>query len=306
MVGCINKQPNQTTGAHPDWTYNSVVYELNVRQATPEGTFAAAQERLQMLRDMGVDIVWLMPIHPIGVKERKGELGSYYAIKDYRQINPEFGTMDDFDRFLSHAHQLGLRVILDCVANHTSPDAAWVTEKPADWYVRDSVGNTIVQYDWTDIAKLNYDNSEVREEMISMLEFWTAKGVDGFRCDMAMEVPDSFWTEAWKRIRKANPEAYLLAEAEGANFHEDGFDTSYAWELHHDLNAIARGEKQTQDLKNRLAEYAEIFPRSAFRLMFTSNHEENSWTGTEFERMGESGANMTAVTYVLPSVQPLT
>ena len=135
---------------------NSVVYEMNVRQYTPEGTLNAAAEQLPRLKDLGVDVVWLMPIHPIGEKGRKGSLGSYYAIRDYREINPEFGTMEDFQAFLDKAHGLGLKVILDLVANHTSPDAAWVTEKPADWYYRDSLGNTIVEYDWTDIAKLNY------------------------------------------------------------------------------------------------------------------------------------------------------
>ena len=139
----------------------SVVYELNVRQYTPEGTFAAAQGQLPRLKDAGVDIIWLMPIYPIGVKERKGTLGSYYAVKDYCDVNPEFGTLDDFDNFLKAAHKLGFRVILDWVANHTSPDAKWIDEKPADWYVRDSLGNTVVKYDWFDIDELNYDNKDV-------------------------------------------------------------------------------------------------------------------------------------------------
>ena len=197
---------------HPEWSCNSVVYEMNIRQSTPEGTFAAAEKRLPALRDLGVDIVWLMPIHPIGVEGRKGSLGSYYAIADYYAINPEFGTMADFDRFLATAHSLGLRVILDYVANHTSPDAAWVTEKPADWYVRDSLGRTIVQYDWTDIAKLNYKNPELRDEIKHVLHFWVDKGVDGFRCDAAKEMPDKFWREAFAELRAKNPELYLLAE----------------------------------------------------------------------------------------------
>ena len=135
---------------------NSVVYEMNVRQYTPEGTFAAAQRELPRLKELGIDILWLMPIHPIGVKERKGTLGSYYAIADYKAINPEFGTMEDFENFLAEAHKLGFRVVLDCVANHTSPDAKWINECPADWYMRDSLGNTVVNYDWYDIAELNY------------------------------------------------------------------------------------------------------------------------------------------------------
>ena len=139
-----------------DWTRDAVVYELNTRQATAEGTFAAAQRKLPELKELGVDVVWLMPVYPIGEKGRKGTLGSYYAIKDYCDINPEFGTLEDFDDFVGAAHDLGLKVIIDWVANHTSPDHPWVTGKPADWYVRDAEGNTIVEYDWTDIAKLNY------------------------------------------------------------------------------------------------------------------------------------------------------
>ncbi|WP_347282084.1 alpha-amylase family glycosyl hydrolase, partial [uncultured Alistipes sp.] len=171
--------------APAEWAGSTVLYEMNVRQFTPEGTFAAAERQLPRLRELGVDIVWLMPVYPIGEKGRKGSLGSYYAIRDYRAINPEFGTMADFERFLDRAHKLGMRVILDYVANHTSPDHAWVTEMPSEWYVRDSTGVPVVQYDWTDIAKLNYATPAVREAMFDVLKFWTDKGVDGFRCDAA-------------------------------------------------------------------------------------------------------------------------
>ncbi len=291
--------------AHSQWSYRSVVYEMNVRQQSREGNFAAAEKRLPFLKELGVDIIWLMPIHPIGVKERKGTLGSYYAIRDYRAINPEFGTMEDFERFLKSAHKLNLKVIMDCVANHTSPDAAWVTEKPAEWYHRDSTGKPIVQYDWTDISKLNYDCREVREAMIDQLEFWTAKGVDGFRCDAAAEMPDEFWQEAIRAIKALNPEAYMLAEGEGTHFHRDGFDATYAWELHHLMNDIAQGEKTVDSLRTLLAKSAGEYPETAFRLMFTSNHDENSWAGTEFERMGDAAACMASLTYLLPQGQPL-
>ena len=290
---------------HPEWSYNSVVYEMNVRQSTPEGTFAAAEQRLPALRDLGVDIVWLMPIHPIGVEGRKGTLGSYYAISDYYAINPEFGTMADFEHFLGKAHELGLRVILDYVANHTSPDAAWVTEKPADWYVRDSLGRTIVQYDWTDIAKLNYKNRDLREEMTRVLHFWADKGVDGFRCDAAKEMPDKFWRKAFAGLRAVNPDLYLLAEGEGANFHKDGFDATYAWELHHLMNDVAQGKATAADMARYMVEDSARMPADAFRLMFTSNHDENSWAGTEFERMGDAAKTMAMLTYTLPNGQPL-
>lgn len=291
--------------AHAEWAYDAVLYEMNVRQFTPEGTFAAAEERLQQLRELGVDIVWLMPIHPIGEKGRKGSLGSYYAIRDYRDINPEFGTMADFDRFLARAHELGLRVILDHVGNHTSPDAAWVDGQPAEWYVRDSTGAPVVQYDWTDIAKLDYATPGVREAMFEVLKFWVDKGVDGFRCDVAMEVPHDFWADAFARLRTIRSDLFFLAEAEGPQFHADGFDATYGWELHHVLNDIAQGKKSAADLRELLAEYAREYPASAFRMMFTSNHDENSWNGTEFERMGDAAAAMAALTYVLPQSLPL-
>ncbi len=291
--------------AHPEWTYNTVVYEMNVRQYTPEGTLAAAAEHLPRLDSMGVDIVWLMPIYPIGVKERKGTLGSYYAISDYCDINPEFGTVADFDAFLAKAHGLGLKVIIDWVANHTSPDAKWINECPADWYVRDSLGNTIVQYDWTDIAKLNYENADMRREMVSAMRFWMERGVDGLRCDMAMEVPIDFWQSAFAELREEYPEAYFLAEGENPVLHDEAFDASYAWELHHLLNAIARGEKGVAELKEYVAKDAETTAPEAFRLMFTSNHDENSWAGTEFERMGAAARVMAVLTFTLPNSQPL-
>ena len=285
---------------------NSVVYEMNVRQYTPEGTFAAAQQELPRLKELGIDILWLMPIHPIGVKERKGTLGSYYAIADYKAINPEFGTMEDFENFLAEAHKLGFRVILDCVANHTSPDAKWINECPADWYMRDENGNTVVNYDWYDIAELNYDKREVWDAMADQMRFWMEKGVDGFRCDMACEVPLEFWQETISALRADYPGMYMLAEGEEPQLHSlSGFNSSYAWELHHLLNAIARGEKNIPELLEYIQKDAERHPADAFRLMFTSNHDENSWAGTEFERMGDAAKLMAVLTFTLPSGQPL-
>ena len=285
---------------------NSVVYEMNVRQYTPEGTFAAAQRELPRLKELGIDILWLMPIHPIGVKERKGTLGSYYAIADYKAINPEFGTMEDFENFLAEAHRLGFRVILDCVANHTSPDAKWINECPADWYMRDENGNTVVNYDWYDIAELNYGKREVWDAMADQMRFWMEKGVDGFRCDMACEVPLEFWQETISALREDYPGMYMLAEGEEPKLHSlSGFNSSYAWELHHMLNAIARGEKNIPELLEYIQRDAERHPADAFRLMFTSNHDENSWAGTEFERMGDAAKLMAVLTFTLPNGQPL-
>lgn len=293
-------------GSHEAWTYDSVVYEMNVRQYTEEGSFQAAARQLPRLKELGVDIVWLMPIYEIGQKERKGSLGSYYAVRDYTSVNPEFGTLEDFDTFVRDAHSLGLKVILDFVANHTSPDCPWVDEKPADWYVRDSLGNTIVEYDWTDIAKLNYDNADMRAAVQDAMRFWLDRGVDGFRCDMAFIVPQDFWTETISALRSEYRRGlYFLAEGEQPWLHEAGFDASYTWRLHHLLNDIAQGKAGVAELKNYIAEDAELYPEDAFRLMFTSNHDENSWAGTEFERMGDAARLMAVLTYTLPKSQPL-
>ena len=323
LVGCATtqKQVEETTPREFN-KFNSVVYELNIRQATVEGTFAAAEKYLPELKEMGVDIVWLMPISPIGIDGRKGTLGSYYSIINYKEINPEFGTMEDFDRFLATAHDLGLKVIIDWVANHTSRDADWWKEGKKDWYVMDeATGLPIVEYDWTDIAKLNYNNVDMRAAMLDALKFWIEKGVDGYRCDVAMNVPADFWTNAWKEIRKINPDVYLLAEGEEQWLHKSGFEATYAWEFHHIMNAMAKGGSETKnvagdgtikteaktvaDLKEYLARDDQKYPAPAMRLMFTSNHDENSWAGTEFERMGDAHKAFAALTFVLPKSQPL-
>lgn len=303
LAGCGPKAAQTTP--HADWTYDAVVYEMNVRQFTPEGTFAAAERHLPRLRELGVDVIWCMPIYPIGVEERKGSLGSYYAISDYCAVNPEFGTMEDFDRFLDAAHAQGFRVILDWVANHTSPDARWIDERPKEWYVRDSLGNTVVQYDWTDIAKLNYEVPEMRRAMIDAMDFWLAKGVDGFRCDMAQEVPADFWQEAFGELRGKYPDRYFLAEGEAPELHDKAFDATYGWELHHLLNDVAQGSKGVGELRDYVGRDTLRFPREAFRLMFTSNHDENSWAGTEFERMGDAAEAMAVLCFTLPGGQPL-
>ena len=320
FVGCCNCKTQET--AREFDKFNSVVYELNIRQATEEGTFAAAEKYLPELKEMGVDIVWLMPISPIGIDGRKGTLGSYYSIIDCKAVNPEFGTMEDFKSFLATAHDLGLKVILDWVANHTSRDANWWKEGKADWYVMDeSTGLPIVEYDWTDIAKLNYKNEDMRNAMIDALKFWVELGLDGYRCDVAMNVPGDFWKRAWEEVRAINPDVYLLAEGEEQWLHESGFEATYAWELHHIFNAMAKGGSETKnvagdgtiktdaksvaDLKEYLERDDVKYPAPAMRLMFTSNHDENSWAGTEFERMGDAHKTFAALTFVLPKSQPL-
>ena len=292
---------------HPEWTYDSVVYEVNIRQFSPEGTFAGVEAQLPRLKDLGVDVLWLMPMYEIGTEGRKGTLGSYYAMSDYKKVNPEFGTMEDFQSLLDAAHKLGFKVILDWVANQTAPDNVWMTEKPADFYERDAEGNAIWEYDWTDTRSLNYENEEVWWAQDDAMRFWLEKGVDGFRCDAAGEVPAEFWYGILPKMNKDYPDIYLLAEAERDNLADPlvTFDANYAWELHHLLNSLAKGAKSVTDLKEYVARDAARFPKEAFRLTFTSNHDENSWSGTEFEREGSAWDACAVLCFTLPGSQPL-
>ena len=301
-LGCAKQ-----SSVHPDWTYNSVVYEVNIRQFSPEGTFKGVEAQLPRLKELGADVLWLMPMYKIGEVERKGSLGSYYAISDYCEVNPEFGTMADFDELLAAAHEAGFKVILDWVANQTAPDHVWMEGRPADFYERDSLGNAIWEYDWTDTRSLNYENEAVWAAQDSCMRFWLNKGIDGFRCDAAGEMPAKFWYSVLPGIKRDFPEAYLLAEAEKPELSnpEETFDATYAWELHHLMNDIAQGAKSIDALKAYIERDAANTPASLFRLMFTSNHDENSWAGTEFERMGDAAGVMAVLCFTLPKGQPL-
>ncbi len=292
---------------HPEWTYGTVMYEVNVRQFSPEGTFKGVEAQLPRLKDLGVDILWLMPMYEIGTVERKGTLGSYYAISDYTKVNPEFGTMSDFDDLLAAAHAAGFKVILDWVANQTAPDHVWMEGRPADFYERDAAGNAIWEYDWTDTRSLNYENKAVWAAQDSCMRFWLDKGVDGFRCDAAGEMPPKFWKAILPKMKQDYPEAYLLAEAEKPELSNpaETFDATYAWELHHLLNELSQGKKTVSDLKDYIARDAKNTPEALFRLMFTSNHDENSWAGTEFERMGAYANACEVLCFTLPKGQPL-
>lgn len=307
LTACQGKKET-TASFTADW-HRGVVYEMNVRQYTPEGTFQAAKQHLARLSDLGVDIIWLMPIHPIGEQGRKGTLGSYYAPRNYKEVNPEFGTMADFDDFLSEAHRLGMHVILDWVANHTSPDAVWIDEHLSEWYLLDSLGHPVVQYDWTDIAPLDWQTmpAAMCAAMEESMRFWLERGVDGFRCDVAHQVPVAFWKPMFERFRHDFPGTYYLAEGERPDLH-DAFDASYAWELHHLLNDVAQGKAAAKAVNAYLAKddsIARTVPANYWRLTFTSNHDENSWSGTEMERMGRYHRLMALLTFTLPHSQPL-
>ena len=278
--------------AHPAWSRDDVIYEINVRQYTPEGTFRALQSHLPRLRDMGVDILWLMPIQPIGRENRKGGLGSPYSIADYRAINPEYGTAADVKALVDAAHGLGMRVLLDWVGNHTAFDHPWVSAH-RDWYTlrpdgsisfpRDNEGK---ETDWTDVADLNFGNADMRRAMIADMKWWLDEmDIDGFRADVAWGIPYDFWAQARTELLKSEPDLFMLAEAEDPRLHE-WFNMTYAWEFHHLLNEVARGKQPATALDAYFAKQDSLYPVDAYRMTFTSNHDENSWQGTEFERMG--------------------
>ena len=299
LVSCCKEAPT----THPKWAYESTIYELNTRQLTPEGTFAAAEAVLPTLRENGIDILWIMPCQPIGKLTRKGTLGSYYSIIDYCQMNPEFGTREDFEHFLQTAHDLGFKVILDWVANHTAPDSEWT--KNEGWHYRDSLGNLMVQYDWTDISKLDYSNQDMRNEMLKCMKWWMDSiGIDGFRCDVAGEVPTDFWNWAMADIRKDHPDMFTLAEDEdkAQELTETAFDMYYGWTLHHLMNGVAQGKNSVEDLWAYFAKADSTIRPNAIRMNFITNHDENSWNGTEFERMGNSVPLWSAFCYVVPGM----
>ncbi|MBR7096489.1 MAG: alpha-amylase, partial [Alistipes sp.] len=274
---------------------------MNIRQLTEKGDFKSAMRHLQHLKNIGVDIIWLMPIYPIGEVDRKGTLGSYYSISDYYAINPEFGTMADFDTFVAEAHHLGLKVILDWVANHTSRDAKWLKKRPMSWYERDENGAAKIPWDWSDTAKLNYANHEVWQGQIEAMKFWlTEHHIDGFRCDMAMLVPTEFWREVRYELKSVKNDIFLLAEAEGPEFFDNAFDACYGWAIHHTMVDVAQSKVRACELRNRIYELLNNYPADSMHLSFTSNHDENSWSGSEQSRFGDALKAMTALSFVLP------
>ena len=274
---------------HPVWTINSVLYEVNIRQYTPEGTFDAFAEHLPRLKKMGVDILWLMPINPIGIKNRKEPLGSYYSVRDYMDTNPEFGTLGDFKELVAKIHESGFHVIIDWVPNHSAWDNELTVTHP-DWYMKDSEGNFIppVGTDWTDVIQFDWSKKELQDYMIEAMKFWVNIGVDGFRVDHPHETPYQFWERARAELEKIKP-VFMLAENEDQiDFMKKGFDMSYAWELHHLMNSIAQGKDSLRSLRKYYKKERSIFPPNVYRMVFLDNHDENSWNGTINSRMGDA------------------
>ncbi len=306
MAGCNPPKTEQTQEQalvqvqHPEWSKNLSIYEVNVRQFTPEGTFLALENHLPRLKNLGADILWLMPINPIGETNRKGTLGSYYSIKDYREINPEYGNKDDFKHFVQMAHEQGLFVIVDWVANHSSWDNALVTEHP-DWYDKDSTGKMVSPFDWTDVVEFNYNNPEMSAYMIDALKYWVIDfNIDGYRCDVAGMVPDTFWHKARTELDGIKP-VFMLAEDEAPRHHA-AFDMTYGWEFHHIMNKIYKGENTANDIETYLKKNDSLYPENAYRMNFITNHDENSWNGTEFERLGEGVEAFYVLTATIPGM----
>lgn len=279
-----------TSFSPPAWSQQSNIYEVNIRQYSPEGTFKAFEKSLLRLQKMGVQILWFMPINPIGTEGRKmnsTDLGSYYAVMNYKEVNPEFGTMSDWKELVQHAHSLGFKVIIDWVPNHTSPDNPWIKSHP-DFYKHDANGNTVYDADYTDTRNLDYSNRELRDSMIDVMKYWiTETGIDGFRCDHVDPMPVDFWNECIADLKKMK-DVFMLAESEDPKLHYAGFDATYAWNIMWSTVDVAQGKHSLQYLDSVLNQNFTTFPKNAERMYFTTNHDENSWNGTEFEKYGDA------------------
>jgi len=287
----------------PEWSDKAVMYEVNVRQYTKEGTFQAFSEHLPRLKELGVDILWFMPIHPISQANRNGTLGSYYAVDDYKAVNPEFGTAEDFKALVDKAHEMGFKVILDWVANHTGWDHAW-TLNPG-WHTTDAEGNIIhpPNTNWADVADLNFGNEDMQAAMIDAMKYWVTEfDIDGFRADYAGGVPRAFWENARAELEKVKP-VYMLAEDDQQlALLSRAFNSNYGWQLYNVMNRVAKGLGNAEQVKKYAERLENSYPSGTYPLNFTSNHDENSWTGTEYERLGEAVEAMAALTFTLPGM----
>ncbi|HEX7645287.1 MAG TPA: alpha-amylase family glycosyl hydrolase [Burkholderiaceae bacterium] len=277
-----------TTVVHPAWSENAAIYEANIRQYSPEGSFKEFEKHLPELKAMGVGVIWIMPINPIGQVNRKGTLGSYYAVRDYTAVNPELGTPEDFHHLVNAIHAQGMKVIIDWVANHTAWDHDWAKTHP-DYYVHDDKGNFVPPVpDWHDVIKLDYRNLQLRAAMIAAMKYWvTDYDVDGFRCDVAAMVPVDFWNEARAELDQVKP-VFMLAEAFEPALQEHAFDMTYGWQFKDLFNGIAQGKKTVADLDAYLNGEEKQYNPNSYRMLHITNHDLNSWEGTEFDRLGDA------------------
>ncbi len=293
----------QFSVVHPQWIQKSTIYEVHLRQYTRQGTIKAFYEHLPRLKALGIEILWLMPVQPVGIKKRKGQLGSPYSIRDYISVNPDLGTLDDIKDLVVKAHEMDMFVILDWVANHTAWDHTWIEQYP-EFYSKDKDGNIIhpANTDWFDVAHLNYKHPDLRYKMIEALKYWiTEASVDGFRCDMAHLVPTSFWEVARFELNKLKP-VFMLAEAEIPELLYKAFDANYNWPLLHLMHDIAKGHRTVKNLDSFFNEDKMKYPVHAFRLNFTTNHDENKNAGPALERFGKSFEAFTVLTFTAPGI----
>lgn len=306
LGSCIsdNSAEADYTSEPSEWSVDASIYEVNIRQYSPEGTFDAFTEHIPRLKEMGVEILWLMPIHPIGEENRKGPLGSYYAVADYKAVNPEFGTEEDLRELIQAAHEHDMKVILDWVANHTAWDAVW-TETHPEFYVTDENGNFVTpEEDWTDVIQLDVDNPRMQEAMIDAMAYWVEEfDIDGYRADVAYMLPTDFWVQARNQLDQIKP-VFMLAEAEVPELHQ-AFDMTYAWDYAATIRSIGAGEFGLDSLDSALAQNFERFDRDDYRMFFTTNHDENSWTGSDPELYGDNFRNfavLSATVWGMPLV----
>ena len=312
FISC-NDQKELSTSFNVNQIKDGVIYEANIRQYSESGKFEDFTKDIYKLKDLGVKIIWLMPIHPISKTNRKGTLGSYYSISDYKAVNPEFGNKNDLDELIKEAHKHGMLVILDWVANHTGWDHKWIENKP-DYYTKNENGeitdpinpSTGKSWGWTDVADLNFDNMEMQNEMIEAMEYWVKEHeIDGYRLDAAHSCPASFWKKSIERLKKIK-NVLMLAESDG--YHTGGFelielfDMSYNWSGHHVLNRIYKKENNSEDLKLNINRNLNDYSSKHVLMNFTSNHDENTWAGTVFDRYGDGAKTFAALTYFLPGI----
>jgi alpha-amylase len=271
-----------TPAAHPAWIMQGNIYEVNIRQYSPEGTFTAFAKHLDRLKEMGVQTLWFMPINPISKLDRKGTMGSYYAVADYTAINPEFGSLADWKQVVQAIHDKGMKVIIDWVPNHTGADHTWLTTHP-DFFVKDSSGKPAVPFGWTDTRQLDYKNTVMQDSMIAAMKYWISNtGIDGFRCDVAWNVPAEFWNKCIPQLKELKNDLFMLAEGDKPYLLSSGFDAFYPWEMFHMMIKIAKGERPAFALDSVKNKYDTTYPKAAIELYFTSNHDENSWNKSDY------------------------
>ena len=316
-VAATCRPPAPFTIQHPAWATPASLYQVNVRQYTPEGTFRAFEKHLPRLQKMGVDVLWLMPVQPIGVAKRKGKLGSQYSLRDYRGVNPEFGSLTDLQHLIGEAHKLGMHVILDWVANHTSWDSQLSQQHP-DWFTKNAQGQFVPPVaDWQDVIDLDYSKPGLRQYMTASMAYWVRDvGFDGFRCDVAGLVPTDFWNNTRATLEKIKP-VFMLAEWDELhdppflkkgeftpNTHllEKAFDATYALKLHYLLDSIAQGKRTTAALPAYFAAERKMYPAGVYLMNFTSSHDVNSWDNPEDVRLGKNAQALAVLTTLLPGI----